>query len=408
METLTKPLQSADQMHPTALYQGANNTLAKLEFEGLDPRFSDKVYHITSVAHLASIEQEGLKYSDTSDYLDFGRGRHNWFQNTEKLIASKPADIPIDFHHTVFGQLGGDKLGKGSEPGVLRSFTDRGEMLEVAVDPTETYVGDGKAREYILSGVMPQVFSGDWDASPMYPSEDAQMQDYWSNVMPLSTFRELYQPEAPQYEGDDTVAWVLKNPDDASELGLTPKMYAPETFIPLEPGQDSIGTERLRQTSSSLVGRDPIELAKKQEAADAATKAEQQKELDRQQSIERVAAAQRVADLASERREHERNEQERLQEEKVARYGGYIGLAMFDLYDNYKSAVDHIANAETSEQQSQAISDRDQNIQRAKEMLDPQSRLKKRRETIEQDAIREANAAGHDVNFGNVSYPASK
>ena len=409
METLTQPLQSEQQMQPATLDLGTRDTLAKLDFEGLDPRYSDVVYHVTYPDSksgidnpIGSIEQEGLRYSDTSTYEDFG----TWAQNTERLIERKPADIPVDLHHTVFGQLQGDKLGYKSDTGtLLRTSMDKAEMMEIAVDPDETYVADGKAREDILGGHIPSVFSGNWEQRPMYPSQEAQIDDYWSSIMPLSTFRELYQPAVPEYEGDDSVAWTLKNPEDATKLGLTPKMYAPETFIPLEPGKDTIETERLKHTASSLAGRDPVELAKAQEASDAAAEAEQQQEIERQQSIERVVQANQERQQRDQERKAQQAEKERQQNEKIERYGGRLGLQLAELYIDYNDATDRVGSAQTDEQRKQAEINQEQTLGQSQVLLDPQRLTRKH---IENDALRDANAAGHDLHFGGEHYPAAQ
>lgn len=234
METLNRPTESDQLSHIDPQDQ---DPLANVGFEGLDPRFSDVVYHFTPEENLEGIAREGMRHSD--QYTD------KWFKSDAKLMEVKPENIHVDLGRVVYGQLDQSNLGTRNGAGALKTDHERMESIAIAVDPSTTYVGDAVYREDhvpSMAGVRePSIGIGE-------PAEIQQ--SFWKNVMPLNVFRELYEPG---YEP----TWKLKDPTQADKLGIATRLYKPELYIPLEPGQDTIPTERLAHTASSLVGREP-------------------------------------------------------------------------------------------------------------------------------------------------------
>lgn len=211
-----------------------NEILGQLGFEGVDPRFSDVVFHVTNEDNLEAIGEEGLRPSDKSKDM-FGESDHF-------LMEGKPVDIPVDLEHVVYGQLEERHLGTRHEGGysALRTRLWGGESIAVAVDPEDTYVGDARVREIMEESLQP---GGGRDIGRV-------REYYWRNVLPLKVFRELYKPI-----GGHLVGWKLKDRADAERLGLRYIFDAPETYIPLDGGQDTVPVERLSHTASTLLDR---------------------------------------------------------------------------------------------------------------------------------------------------------
>jgi flagellar biosynthesis GTPase FlhF len=372
METLTKP--PAEQMIPSQVNAGNQDPLAKLEFEGIDPRFSDVVYHFTPEENLEAISREGLRYSDRYDEA--------WGKAEDLMMNAKPADTPVDLKHTVFAQLEQRHLGTTNGIAALRTNMEKGESIAVAVDPHDTYVGDAANRENHVGAVAG------------YGNPAKERENFWDGVMPLATFRELYKPsyDKPDEEyGWDEIHWELKDPNNADKLSI-PRTYSkPELYIPLEAGEDAIPTERLAHTASSLVGR-------------VETSWEVEKRISKENA--EVAEAQRKAEADAEReewlkqyeeekrqREAAREEKEKLQRksDERAKRLGTLGLQLAELYEEHKDAATKMDDAAYNE-----------NLQRSSSMLAHGLA----RKHIEAAAIKDANAAGHDINFGGQHYPA--
>ena len=335
MEILTKPPveQSVDQnLHKP-------NSLNKLEFEGIDPRFSDVVYHFTPEENLPGIATEGLRFSDRDVYGE------KWIKAEDLLMDAKPADIAVDLSHTVFAQLEQRHLGTTNGIAALRTNIEKGVSIAVAVDPNDTFIGDASIREY-------HVQAG-WGER----ARELQ-KEFWDGVMSLAAFRELYQPvffEKPDRDGWDELWWELKDPSNEDKLSIPISYYKPELYIPLEAGEDTIPTERLVHTASSLVGR---------------------------------------IESAAEVRQRERSEKERRL--------GYLGLMLADLYEEHKDASKRVLEAKVSDSLQQAEKRRQNQLEEAADFLT----LPAYEDKIRDEAIHDANATGHDINFGGEVYPA--
>jgi hypothetical protein len=239
IETLDRPQESdLPQAVPPP-----SETLEKLSFEGIDPRFSDVAYHFTADTNLFNIERNGLWHANRIGEMDDG----TIAAADRDLMAVKPADIPVDLERSVFGQIEQRHLGS-KEGHALRTDIDRGESLSIAVDPHDTYVGDARVREELAAAPK---YGTRWHGGNIPKIRES----FWNNVMPLVTFKDLYEPvqASPGKDGDDYVSWQLKNPSNEEKLGLNNWIEFPELYIPLEAGEDVIPTARLAHTASSLI-----------------------------------------------------------------------------------------------------------------------------------------------------------
>lgn len=257
METLTlnKNSNQESQTEALSLPLYEDSPLEKLDFEGLDPRFSDVVYHSTKQRNMEGIGDQGLLYSD-------GSSRKDGLLEDMKLMARKPEDIPIDLQHVVFGQLEPRHFGSWDDMkhgGVTyQNANFQGELLAVAVDPYESYVGDANTREWL------------WEIERRglkRENPDFTRDNFWKGCIPLSVFRNLYKPEYAQpkqyirLDGKlgsilDGVSWEAKDENAMKlikELGLPTSYTRPEVYIPVDPATDTVPVDRIKHTASSLL-----------------------------------------------------------------------------------------------------------------------------------------------------------
>lgn len=243
METLSKTSSEEEFSDRHVLDQDHRGSLEKLEFKGIESRFSDVAYHFTSKDRLAGITQEGLRYADEIMKMDRG----TIAVADQLLMEVKPLGIPVDLERVVFGQLEQRYLGTDAGP-ALRTNVKAGEALAIAVDPHDTYVGDARIREEMTSGRRfgTKWFDGDLSKLKAY---------YWENVMSMEVFKELYEPVLRELlvDGYDDVAWRLKDPVNEEQLGISDWVSYPELYIPLDAGEDAIPVERLAHMASSLI-----------------------------------------------------------------------------------------------------------------------------------------------------------
>lgn len=247
METLTINQLLDKQAQPLDLEQQYNSPFARIGFEGLDRRFSDVGYHFTRENKLASIERTGLKNINTLSSPDWSE----WDILDNFLMIAKPPDINIDLEHIVFGQLEQNELGTDVSF-ALRTGIDKGESVAIAIDTSDTYVSSPRMREEVASFLSLGLFKRERGNTKEYVQES-----FWRQVMTLSRFRELYEPDehAVSRGGYINLGWYLKDPNNEVKLSVPSGYGEVELFIPIEAGRGAIPVERLAHTASSLVGR---------------------------------------------------------------------------------------------------------------------------------------------------------
>mgnify|MGYP006370014323 CR=1 FL=1 len=231
--------------------QKTYDRLDKAEFEGLDPKYCDVVYHMTKREALPDIDTLGLKRSrGREDYSD------QWKRANQLIESCRPADIPVSLFSCAFGQLTNDQVGAFDS---LRNGTPKGEVLKIAVDPETAYVVDLRWAERTAH----RYSSGD----DMQMSDEENAAQYWKSAMPLKVFRELYEEESfnglmdfsqgplEKYAGKGSGSYKLK--DDQRALahahGLPETLDMLEVLIPIEDGE-AVPPNRIAYDSSSLIG----------------------------------------------------------------------------------------------------------------------------------------------------------